>query len=584
MSLALANCLSLAISNSARAATFDYTLSGATYTVVEADPFFSGGSPGNTVNMNDPGQFWAHTPTSAPFNADGLYRYRDFGGMWWNQPAGTAQSDPDVFEVSSQTGAPPDLRTTVTVPDGTYDVYLALLVEQPGVHAATLTADLDVGQAKPTTLRGPRTQQNMILTGQSVGGGGYEIAMAPLGTVSGTSIKVLVGPMWIGDLNDDYRIGQDDLNLVLSNFLQLVTPGDRSRGDTDGNGFITSSDITNVVYEAWGFGGYPPGRRGDYIGIAYKPSGGGAGGSVPEPSPFLLLAAAVISLVACRFRHRGTFAIASVWVLLTVAIAPPSALAGISGSFVQVTTEEGQSPPADYVSQDLTVNADTDWLGAQLRILLTADDKIYQNIDAGIPNPIFRGPNPANFGSLPSLRWDTYLTGSGGLSAAPPNSAGGAVDIGGTTNISTGGTFTDDTVNMQWYTTSTTDIGQFTLGRFTLHNTAQGTWLLRLDSKDQTAPFYVSGDVQSGLLVPDLLGDYNGDGKVDAADYVTWRKNPSAFFGSPTGYNVWRSNFGNPAGSGLGAGVVPEPGAISWLAGLVLVANICRTPLKRHSK
>jgi hypothetical protein len=137
---------------------------------------------------------------------------------------------------------------------------------------------------------------------------------------------------------------------------------------------------------------------------------------------------------------------------------------------------------------------------------------------------------------------------------------------------------------MQWYTTSTTDIGQFTLGRFTLHNTAQGAWLLRLDSKDQTAPFYLSGNVESGLLVPDLLGDYNGDGKVDAADYVVWRKTPATYFGSPTGYNVWRSNFGNPPGSGLGAGVVPEPGAISWLAGLVLVANICRTPLKRHSR
>jgi len=36
-------------------------------------------------------------------------------------------------------------------------------------------------------------------------------------------------------------------------------------------------------------------------------------------------------------------------------------------------------------------------------------------------------------------------------------------------------------------------------------------------------------------------GDFNGDGVVDAADYVTWRKN----HGSTEEYNTWRDNFGN---------------------------------------
>jgi hypothetical protein len=141
---------------------------------------------------------------------------------------------------------------------------------------------------------------------------------------------------------------------------------------------------------------------------------------------------------------------------------------------------------------------------------------------------------------------------------------------------------------MQWYTTSTTDTGQFTLGRFTLHNTAQGTWLMRLDSKDQTAPVYAAGNVENGLLVPGVLGDYNSNGKVDAADYVAWRKNPSAFFGTPAGSNIWRGNFGNPPGSGSGlsgGSAVPEPcSAISLLAGLTLMTSICRTSTKRHSK
>jgi hypothetical protein len=56
-------------------------------------------------------------------------------------------------------------------------------------------------------------------------------------------------------------------------------------------------------------------------------------------------------------------------------------------------------------------------------------------------------------------------------------------------------------------------------------------------------------------------GDYNNNGKVDAADYVLWRKNPGAYGGSPAGYNTWRANFGNPPGAGAGvdSAIVPEP-------------------------
>jgi hypothetical protein len=54
-------------------------------------------------------------------------------------------------------------------------------------------------------------------------------------------------------------------------------------------------------------------------------------------------------------------------------------------------------------------------------------------------------------------------------------------------------------------------------------------------------------------------GDYNNDGAVDAADYVVWRKTG---INGPTGYDTWRTNFGEPGGSGSGASenaTVPEP-------------------------
>jgi hypothetical protein len=73
-------------------------------------------------------------------------------------------------------------------------------------------------------------------------------------------------------------------------------------------------------------------------------------------------------------------------------------------------------------------------------------------------------------------------------------------------------------------------------------------------------------------------GDYNGNGAVDAADYVVWRnggplQNESASPGAIDGadYTFWRSRFGAVSASGSAA-TVPEPTTL-----LLLVA--CAIPL-----
>jgi hypothetical protein len=73
-------------------------------------------------------------------------------------------------------------------------------------------------------------------------------------------------------------------------------------------------------------------------------------------------------------------------------------------------------------------------------------------------------------------------------------------------------------------------------------------------------------------------GDYNNDGKVNAADYVLWRKNPTAF-GGANGYTTWRQNFGNPPGSGSlsDGGAVPEPaGVMLFTCGAAAMALLRR--------
>jgi hypothetical protein len=80
---------------------------------------------------------------------------------------------------------------------------------------------------------------------------------------------------------------------------------------------------------------------------------------------------------------------------------------------------------------------------------------------------------------------------------------------------------------------------------------------------------------------PGVPGDYNDDGKVDAADYVVWRKNvgtmntlpndPDGGTIGPNQYITWRDNFGAMNGAGsAGRAAVPEPASMM----LVVVAAI----------
>jgi hypothetical protein len=68
------------------------------------------------------------------------------------------------------------------------------------------------------------------------------------------------------------------------------------------------------------------------------------------------------------------------------------------------------------------------------------------------------------------------------------------------------------------------------------------------------------------LLIPAAIldGDFNGDGTVDAADYVVWRKTD----GTQASFNLWRANFGRSLPGGGAGGAVPEPSTVS----LVLLA------------
>ena len=123
------------------------------------------------------------------------------------------------------------------------------------------------------------------------------------------------------------------------------------------------------------------------------------------------------------------------------------------------------------------------------------------------------------------------------------------------------------------------------LGAGNVHSVALDTSTIGMKTGTITV-MSTSQGVQNGTInIPVnflvvLAGDYNGDGAVDAADYVTWRETDGQSVAAGTGadgdrnglvdsndYAVWRSHFGQSvagAGSALAA-AVPEAGTLSLL-------------------
>jgi hypothetical protein len=97
-------------------------------------------------------------------------------------------------------------------------------------------------------------------------------------------------------------------------------------------------------------------------------------------------------------------------------------------------------------------------------------------------------------------------------------------------------------------------------------------------------------------FLPGQNGDYNDNGKVDAADYVVWRKNAGTSNALPNDngiggtigtphYELWRSNYGNPASgsaSGLSVTAIPEPATLALAALIAAGGCVMRAPGQRR--
>jgi hypothetical protein len=91
-----------------------------------------------------------------------------------------------------------------------------------------------------------------------------------------------------------------------------------------------------------------------------------------------------------------------------------------------------------------------------------------------------------------------------------------------------------------------------------------------------------------GATIPDLPGDFNDDGTVDAADYIVWRNDLGMAY-TQDDYDIWRSNFGRTwfAGgasatisAGRNSSTIPEPATlVTFLLGVISIRSRSRVAM-----
>lgn len=174
--------------------------------------------------------------------------------------------------------------------------------------------------------------------------------------------------------------------------------------------------------------------------------------------------------------------------VLTAALASVAS-AQITGSVVVTDPTPGLG--AGWVTNDIVVQADSDWLSAMMVVLPDASGMIYQDT-YGSANP--QSPDPLFVAAFPTLAYDTYV-GNGVLGESVSTAA--AVDMGQAAIL-----FDTNVLAIAWYTSDDDDLGSLDLARITLGDQAQGTWEFRATASPSKGPATVMvGQIINGELV-----------------------------------------------------------------------------------
>ncbi len=186
---------SITLTGAASAATFSATVGSDTFTVVEADPFKTGDTVGNTVGVVSPATPWATLGTS---NDDDLWREREQNAFATGYESIVGATDRSYEIASTDLADAPELATTVTgLAAGNYEVFVVFVTRNDGnASNGRILADLN-GSA--TTLYDHSNDDFILAAGTSV----WDTSLASLGTTGDGATSFTVNVAGSPDVNGE---------------------------------------------------------------------------------------------------------------------------------------------------------------------------------------------------------------------------------------------------------------------------------------------------------------------------------------------------------------------------------------------
>ena len=184
--------------------------------------------------------------------------------------------------------------------------------------------------------------------------------------------------------------------------------------------------------------------------------------------------------------------------LLMIAVVVEFAHAGVTMHWAQAE-DLGGNTPTGYFSWDLMATTTTNLAMQELIVSTGVLGDIYQNTGSG--SALYTEPNPANFGSVPALEFDTYVTFSAWPYPTPTMVFGGATDIIPGSVL----TFNTQNLNVSWIPMfgNNTGPGTFQVARVTLKDTADGTWQFRGWQTGGIDAALFGGSIVDGVPLPE---------------------------------------------------------------------------------
>ncbi len=149
-----------------------------------------------------------------------------------------------------------------------------------------------------------------------------------------------------------------------------------------------------------------------------------------------------------------------------------------------ITPVDNSAVLTGYVTQDIVIETQFDWLSAELTVTPDQPGSIFQSPFGGDGSP-----TSAWFAQYPELEYDTFVSSGDTADGPRPTFIGDFA-------------FNTDEIGVTYYTMAMDDIGTLTLARITLDENASGTWsFLAYTSPAQVPTFAVSGYIVNGRLI-----------------------------------------------------------------------------------